>query len=145
VEFTGAYNHALDPKGRLTLPSSFRDELTRGGASPKFWLSLDRRSVTLAPAAVWREFFEKVRTLPRSDAKAEMVRRTIMATAFDCRTDHQGRALVPPQLRALVEIAREVTLVGAGDHVEIWDRAKWTDYFRQGHESLDVNTSSLPL
>lgn len=141
-EFTGTYNHGLDGKGRLTLPSAFRSQLD---GPAKFSLALDKNCIVIHPKPVWHEWLAKLKALPRSDARAESVKRVILSSSFDCEVDAQGRTVVPPRLRELVGIGREVALVGNLETVEIWDRGTWTAYFKEGHERLDANTNNLPL
>ncbi len=142
-EFTGTYHHALDTKGRLTLPASFRGQL--GDGPVKFSLALDKTSIVIHPKPVWMELLAKLKALPRSDARAESVKRVMLSTAFDCDVDAQGRTVVPPRLRDLAGIGREIALVGNIDSIEIWDRGVWTAYFKDGHEQLDANTKTLSL
>lgn len=144
VDLKGTYEHVLDPKGRLTLPVPFRDQLMKGGA-PTFSLALDSSSVVLMPPAIWRQFVERLGALRRTDERAERVRRFILSEAFDCHMDDQGRALLPPKLRAFAGIGREVTLAGGGDRVEIWDRARWRAYIKEGRETLVNDARDLDL
>jgi len=144
VDLKGTYEHLLDPKGRLTLPVPFREQLMRGG-TPTFSLALDSSSIVLMPPPVWRKFVAQLEALQRTNEKAERVRRQIMGAAFDCHMDDQGRALVPQQLRAYAGIGREVTLVGGGSRVEIWDRTAWRNYLRAGRESLVADARELDL
>lgn len=143
-EFTGTYNHGLDAKGRLTLPSAFREHLNET-ASAKFAIWLDKQCIAIYPLPVWKQFLAKLQSLPWTDARSESVKRVILSSAFNCEVDRQGRTVLPPHLRELVGIGREVTLVGKGQFVEIWDRAKWTEYFKRGHEQLEADASRLTL
>ncbi len=144
VDLKGTYEHLLDVKGRLTLPVPLREQLMHGGA-PTFSLALDSRNIVLMPPATWRQFVDRLNALRRTDEKAERVRRFILSEAFDCHMDEQGRALVPPKLRGFAGIGREVTLAGRGDAVEIWDRAAWRAYIREGRESLVADARELDL
>ncbi|MEK7474501.1 MAG: division/cell wall cluster transcriptional repressor MraZ [Candidatus Coatesbacteria bacterium] len=143
-EFTGTYNHGLDAKGRLTLPAAFREHLNETSAA-KFAIWLDKQCIAIYPLPVWRQFLAKLQSLPWTDARSESVKRVVLSSAFNCEVDKQGRTVLPPHLRELVGIGREVTLVGKGQFVEVWDRAKWADYFKRGHESLEADASRLTL
>ena len=94
---------------------------------------------------VWRKFLDVLNSLPKNDPGAREFKRTILATAFDCEVDRQGRVLVPLRLRGWAGITRDVTLVGAGETVEVWDRAAWEVYFKMGQEHLEPNAGKLPL
>jgi len=143
-EFSGAYDHALDPKGRLTLPAVFRRDINEKKRA-KFSICLDKKCLVIHPRPVWLKFMEVLNSLQKNDPEAREFKRTMLATAFDCEVDGQGRVLVPPSLRALAGITRDVTLIGNGETVEVWDRARWEEYFRLGQEHLELNARKLPL
>jgi len=143
-EFTGTYNHSLDLKGRLTLPASFRVHLNDEQA-PKFAPSFDKKCIVIYPLPVWLSLLDRIKALSKSDPSAVSVRRVILSMAFDCEVDRQGRVLVPLPLRSLTGIGRDVTVVGSLESAEIWDRGKWEEYFRQGHEQLEPNASRFTL
>ncbi len=142
--FTGMYDHALDPKGRLTLPSLYRDELANERRII-FAISPDKQCLAIHPESIWQEFLGNLRSLPRTVDGATSARRVILSTAFACEMDRQGRVLVPHQLRELAGITREVKVTGNLEVVEVWDRSRWEEYFRQGQEQLAVNASKLSL
>jgi len=142
-EFSGHYLHMLDPKGRLTLPSSFRDLLA---GEPRPMLALrPNRCLALYPGAEWETLLARLKTLPGTDQQALGVKRVLLATAYPCELDKQGRILLPPPLRALAAIERDVAVVGHQEIVEIWDRAAWNEYFRVMFEQYDHNAGKLPL
>jgi MraZ protein len=143
-DFTGNYNHTLDPKGRLTLPVVFREQLEQA-APAKYALALDTRCLVIYPLPVWRELRAKLDALPWNDPKAESVKRLLMSSAFNCEVDAQGRTLLPAHLRELAKIDREVSLVGKGKYVEVWDRTRWKEYSTRGQENLEDDASRLPL
>ena len=144
-KFTGRYYHALDPKGRLTLPSSFRTSLNHERQG-MFALSLDNnKCLAIYPLPVWDNLLERLKSLSKTDAQAASFTRVLLSTVFDCEVDRQGRVLVPPQLRELAGIERDVAVVGHLETVEVWDRTRWEEYFRQGLEQLSANASKLTL
>ncbi len=138
------YPHALDPKGRLTLPSSFREHLNSDQPG-MFALSLDKNCLDIYPMPAWRNFLERLKALPNTDAQVAKVKHVILSMAFPCEVDRQGRVLVPPKLRELAGIGRDVTVVGYLDTINVWDRARWEEYFKQGFEQLELNASKLSL
>ena len=142
--FQGMYDHSLDPKGRLTLPSSFRDQLNHE-REIVFAIGFDKTCLTIYPSSAWRAVLERLKALPRTDPEATSVKRVLSWTAFPSELDRQGRVLVPYQLRELVGITRDVKVAGAIECVEVWDRARWEEYFRQGADQLASNASKLPL
>lgn len=142
--FQGMYEHSLDPKGRLTLPAPFREQLN-DERQVVCALSLDKLCLEINPQSVWLGFLARLEALSKTDKKAVAVKRVLSWTAFPCELDRQGRVLVPHQLRGLVGIDREVKVAGAIRLVEVWDLGRWNEYFRQGHEQLAPNSSDLAL
>ncbi len=123
--FLGQYNHTLDDKGRITVPSRFRDELrgeivlTRG---------LDR-CLVLYPMAVWEELAQKVNALPITDPRGRALRRVFFADATNMVPDRQGRILVPDRLReyAGLDLNNEAVVVGLDRFLELWEPQRWTE------------------
>ena len=119
----GQFTYTLDDKGRLTIPSRFRDELpvnivvTRG---------LDR-CLTVYPIDVWKEISQKVTSLPYADPRGRTLRRVFFADAVDAELDKQGRVLIPDRLRehAGLDLSSEVLVVGLDRFIELWDPARW--------------------
>jgi MraZ protein len=121
--FLGQYTYTLDNKGRLTIPSRFREELsgrvvvTRG---------LDR-CLTVYPTDVWREIAQKVTALPITNPRGRSLRRIFFADAIDAELDGQGRILIPDRLRAIgdLELSSEVTIIGLDSFIELWNPSLW--------------------
>ncbi|MDO4343430.1 MAG: division/cell wall cluster transcriptional repressor MraZ [Eubacteriales bacterium] len=121
--FMGEYNHAIDTKGRLIIPSKFRDELgeefvvTKGLDGCLFVFSND----------AWREFEEKLRTLPLMNKSARQFARFFVAGATPCELDKQGRILLPATLREFAGLEKDVVLTGMLNRIEIWSKEKWSE------------------
>jgi len=126
--FLGEYEHSLDDRGRVTLPRKIRQEITgeevvlaRGFEGCIF--GFDKTS--------WEKEAGKHLDTPVTDEKGRQVRRYLFAGAEKVEVDKLGRILLPAQLKAHGSINKEVKVIGAGDHFEIWDTDKWTDYAPQ--------------
>lgn len=123
--FLGQYTYTLDDKGRVTIPSRFREELagriivTRG---------LDR-CLTIYPLPVWDEIAQKVNALPITDPRGRALRRVFFADAVDAEPDRQGRILIPDRLReyAGLELAAETVIVGLDRFLEVWTPERWEE------------------
>lgn len=123
--FLGEYDHALDDRGRLTIPRKIRQELgadevivSRGFDACIF--GFDRES--------WEREAAKQLEAPVTDEKAREVRRYMFAGAQKVEADKLGRILLPALLKEYAGITGDVMVVGAGDHFEIWDTTKWMRY-----------------
>jgi MraZ protein len=124
--FRGRFEHAIDDKGRLSIPAKFRDALTNSFAPPLYLtVSLDTESLVAYPFDEWRVLEAKIEALPAFDPKAQRFRRAFYAPAQECPLDRSGRVLVPPTLRDYAGLERNVVLAGIGKRFEIWDRDRY--------------------
>ncbi|MFY9176449.1 MAG: division/cell wall cluster transcriptional repressor MraZ [Clostridiales bacterium] len=122
--FIGEYQHILDPKGRVIMPSKFRD-----GLGDKFVVTkgLDH-CLFVYPQNEWQELERKLRTLPLTSKDARAFTRFFFAGATECELDKQGRILIPANLREYAELTKELVIIGVASRVEIWSKEKWDDY-----------------
>lgn len=119
--FMGEYKHTIDAKGRLIVPAKFRDLLGEVFVVTK---GLDGCLFAFADED-WKKLEEKLRALPLSDKAARKFSRFFLAGAGQVETDKQGRILIPGGLRTFAGLEKDVTLVGVGNRVEIWNSDKW--------------------
>jgi len=121
--FLGEHQHTIDPKGRIVLPSRFREDLSKGCFITK---GLDRCLFVFTPAQ-WELEVERIRSLPRTDRRLRNYSRVFFAGAIDQKPDKQGRIQIPAALRDYAGLDKEVCVVGVGERVEIWDAVTWQD------------------
>lgn len=121
--FMGEYNHTLDAKGRLIVPSKFREQLGDEFVVTK---GLDG-CLFVYPLSEWSKIEEKFRDIPLTTKDARKFARFFFAGAASCELDKQGRALIPNVLREYASIGKEVVSVGVLNRVEIWDKDKWQE------------------
>ena len=119
--FMGEYNHTVDAKGRLIMPSKFREQLgdlfvVTAGLDGCLYVYADEE---------WKAFEEKLYALPVSNPSARKFSRYFLASACTCEVDKQGRILLPAKLREMAHLKKDVVLAGVGSHIEIWDKAQW--------------------
>ena len=121
--FKGEYNHTVDTKGRLIVPSKFREALGEMFVVTK---GLDG-CLFVYPNEEWQNIEEKFREIPLTTKDARKFSRFFFAGAADCEVDKQGRILLPSVLREFAAIQKEVVLVGVLNRIEIWSRERWLD------------------
>lgn len=121
--FMGEYNHTIDAKGRLIMPSKFREALGDEFVVTK---GLDG-CLFVYPNKEWQAFEEKLRTLPLTNKNARQFSRFFLAGAATCEVDKQGRILLPGVLREFAELEKDVVLVGVLSRIEIWSKDKWLE------------------
>ena len=114
----GLYNHVLDGKGRISIPSRIRSEL-----GDTFYITISTEQCLNAYSQeTWNGLRERVRALPQIKQKKM---RPLFAHAASCEIDAQGRVLLPQHLRSFAKLERAVTIVGNGDCAEFWDSETW--------------------
>ncbi len=131
---SGAYEHTLDDKGRVSLPSKHRNEL---GNMLVLWPGLDGQ-INVYPMSAWHEVAQRVASQNQALRAVRDLTR-ILYTASECQVDRQGRILIPPSLRALAALDSDVVILGVNDHVEIWSQARWQEVWgRLGSEGSEI-------
>jgi len=119
--FMGEYNHTVDAKGRLIVPSKFREQLGDEFVVTK---GLDG-CLFVYENTEWRILEEKLKNLPLTNANARKITRFFLAGASQCEVDKQGRILLPAVLREFAKIDKEAVMVGVGNRIEIWSKESW--------------------
>lgn len=118
----GEYQHNIDLKGRVIVPSKFREDL---GECFYVTKGLDGCLFVLSPEG-WGKLQEKVSAMPVS--KARGLQRFFFSGAAEAIPDKQGRILLPQNLRTYAGLSKDVTFIGASSRAEIWDTAKWNEF-----------------
>lgn len=121
--FKGEYNHTLDAKGRLIVPSKFRELLGDEFVVAK---GLDG-CLFVYPSEEWQAIEERFRSAPQGTKDVRKFMRTFFAGAVDCEVDKQGRILLPEKLRQHAGLEKDVVLAGVFNHIEIWSQERWED------------------
>ena len=116
--FLGSYTHALDDKGRVSLPAPFR----RGADEQRFvLLQVYPPSLSLYPESAWREVETRLKNLLRDQPESRSWVMRVLSNATEVSPDSQGRILIPSGLRSAAGLGGQVLLVGMIDKVELWD------------------------
>ncbi|MCI8326898.1 MAG: division/cell wall cluster transcriptional repressor MraZ [Lachnospiraceae bacterium] len=121
--FMGEYNHTIDAKGRMIVPSKFREQLGNEFVVTK---GLDG-CLFVYPTEEWHNIEEKFRNVPLTTKDARKFSRFFFAGAATCEVDKQGRILLPPILREFADIQKDVVSVGVLNRIEIWSKDRWID------------------
>ena len=121
--FMGEYNHTIDAKGRLIVPSKFREQLGDGFVVTK---GLDG-CLFVYPNEEWATIEEKFKSIPLTTKDAMKFSRFFFAGAASCELDKQGRILLPHSLREYAGLQKDVVLAGVLGRIEIWDQGRWQD------------------
>ena len=131
--FIGEYNHTIDSKGRLIVPSKFREALGDEFVVTK---GLDG-CLFVYPMEEWTAFTDKLKDLPLTKKDARQFSRFFLAGAASCEVDKQGRILIPSVLREFAGLEKDAVLVGVSSRIEIWSRSNWEKISDVDIEDMD--------
>lgn len=137
--FIGEYHHSIDDKGRLIIPSKFREELgnnfiiTRGIENCLFVYSLDS----------WNEIVRKIESLPFTKKDARTFARFFLSGASEAEFDKQGRINITSPLISYAKITKECIVIGTGDRLEIWSEELWNEFFTSAKDSMSDIAENL--
>ena len=121
--FMGEYSHTIDTKGRLIIPSKFREELGETFVVTK---GLDGCLFVFSDEE-WKAFEIKLKSLPLTNKNVRQFARFFVAGATPCELDKQGRILLPATLREFAGLEKDVVLTGMLNRIEIWSKEKWNE------------------
>jgi len=131
--FYGEYQHTVDAKGRVIIPSRFRE-----GLGERFILTKGLDDCLFAYSSEeWSNLESKLKTLPLTSKDARAFIRFFFSGAAECEVDKQGRILIPTNLRDYAGLDKDVYIIGVSTRVEIWDRTKWESYSNNEDLSAD--------
>lgn len=131
VMFMGEYQHSLDPKSRLIVPSKFREGLGQNFVITK---GLDN-CLFVYPMDEWLVIEKKLKSLPFTKADARAFVRFFFSGANECELDKQGRMLLPSNLREYAKLDKDVVIIGVSSRIEIWSKEVWENYSQ--NEEMD--------
>jgi MraZ protein len=126
--FRGANQVTLDAKGRLAMPTRYRERLVER-SNGRLVATVDRsdRCLLIYPLPEWEEIELKLRALPSLNPVARRLQRLMIGHAADLELDSSGRILIPPGLREYAGLQRDAMLVGQGNKFELWDEGLWNE------------------
>lgn len=131
--FMGEYRHNADAKGRIIIPARFREEL---GDSIVCTKGLDG-CITVYTLEQWASILEGLKKLPNTKKESRMYIHMVTARAAQCDFDVQGRILLPAPLIEEAMIEKECVVIGVNDHVEIWSKVRWDEYYTKASLSFE--------
>jgi len=134
--FRGANNLSLDVKGRLTLPTRYRQDII-DMCDGNMVITVDPdMCLLLYPREEWLVIEQKIAALPTLNKQSRILQRFLIGHATDVEMDKNGRLLLPPTLRTFAKLDKQIMLVGQGKKFEIWDELRWTQNTQQWMEEI---------
>ncbi len=143
--FRGSFEHTVDSKGRVSVPSKFRD-IIADRYEGRLVLAMDfDQCLTVYPLEEWEKLEEKIKTLPMMKQEVKDFMRFVFSSATECELDKQGRILIPPVHRDRAGISKNVMLVGIMTKIEIWDAKTWEARNSQNSDKIGEALAALGL
>ena len=137
--FMGEYHHSLDEKGRIIIPSRFREEL---GESFVLTRGLEN-CLFVYPLVEWNKIVERLKKLPFTKKDARNFTRFFLSGATIVELDKQGRINITSPLINYASLEKECVIVGVNDRIEIWSKEKWKNFFDENSENLSDIAENL--
>ena len=141
--FYGEYEHTIDRKGRLIIPSRFRAVLKEHYTDRLVATRGLDHCLFLFPEDEWRTQESRFRSLSFTKAEARRFNRLFFSGAAELTFDRQGRVLIPPYLKEYAGIKRDVLVVGISNRIEIWDKEEWKKFYEQNKETYEQIAEKL--
>lgn len=124
--FRGINTLTVDTKGRLTIPTRYRDSLVVGEHAPLVvTIDTEETCLLLYPSAQWQIIENNLQKLPSFNAAARRIQRLLIGHATDVDLDANGRVLLPPVLRGYAQLEKDVVMIGQGNKFELWNKEQW--------------------
>lgn len=147
--FRGLNAIQIDDKGRLAIPTRYRDRLQKdAGGQMILTIDTEARCLLLYPEPAWESIEHKIEALPSFNPVARRIQRLLIGHATEVELDSHGRILLPSPLREYAELEKAVMLVGQGKKFEIWDEAHWlhsrTLWLEESLHLQSIKGESLP-
>lgn len=134
--FRGRFEHTIDPKGRISIPSRFREVLRERYDERLIVTNLDGCLVAY-PFKEWEVLEQKASQLSMFKKEVKAFLRFFYSGATECPIDKLGRILIPPVLRDYAKLEKEVVLVGALKKIEMWSKGRWDRVIAKSPEDFD--------
>ena len=132
--FMGEFTCKVDNKGRMMLPSKFRDEL--GEQEFVITRGLDN-CIDLFPIEEWKNIEDKLKKLQTTNSEHRAYQRFVMSAATKTEFDNQGRLNIPTSLMEHAQIDKKIIVTGMNDKIEIWSEESWKKYIQNTGESIE--------
>lgn len=137
--FMGEFQHSIDTKGRLIVPSKLRDKL-----GEKFIVTRGLDGCLFGyPLSEWEKLETKLNEMPLAKKDARTFVRFFYSAATECEIDKQGRINIPNTLRAHADLTKNCVITGVANRIEIWDEGRWAAFSAVAEESFDEIAESM--
>jgi MraZ protein len=140
--FRGRFEHTIDGKGRISIPSKFREILSKKYEDRVVVTNFDHCLIAF-PEEEWSMLEQKAGSFSLMRKETSAFFRFFYSSAADCVIDKQGRLLIPQTLREYASLQKDVVLVGEGKRIEIFAKERWLEEARKAEEDFDKIRDTL--
>lgn len=137
--FFGRFNHSLDDKGRLVIPSKMREQFSRLIYIMKGYDG----ALAIYKEQEFLKLVEQAEKLDFNKKNTRFYLRSQLASTCELELDKQGRVQIPTQLLNQYKIGKDVIIIGVGDHIEVWDKAIYEKYENEANENFEEIAENL--
>lgn len=141
--FYGEHDHTIDRKGRLIIPSKFREAMKEHYVDTLVVTRGLDQCLFLFPEDEWKAQEQRFRSMPFTKAQARQFNRLYFSGAVELACDRQGRILIPPYLKEFAGIQRDVVLVGVSSRIEIWAKERWRTFYESAKGTFEEIAEKL--
>ncbi len=146
--FRGEHSLSMDPKGRVAVPSRYRERLAEScGGKLVVTISLLERCLVVYPFPDWQTIEDDLRELPALDKKAQAISHLLIGHASECEMDSHGRLLIPQTLREFAGLDKQIKMLGQVRKFELWADTAWAarrdELLGQVHDMLEEPSEAL--
>ena len=137
--FFGSFEHSLDEKNRLLIPSRLRGQI----GSKLFIMKGYEGSLALYPEEGFQKHLKKLESLPFESKISRDIERISLSSVFELDVDKVNRIQIPTALINKYGITKDVVVVGVIDHIEVWSKAKWEQYLKDNEAEFESKSEEL--
>jgi MraZ protein len=135
--FYGEYEHTIDKKGRIIIPSKFRDFFKEYSIEKLYVTRGLDRCLFMFTEDEWKSQESKFKAVPFTKSEARKFNRLYFSGAVQIEFDKQGRILLPKYLKDFCDIKRDVVIIGVSNRIEIWSKEIWQEYYKASKGSFE--------
>ncbi len=143
--FYGEHEHTIDKKGRLIIPSKFRDSFKEYDIEKLYITRGLDKCLFMFTENEWKTQESKFKAMSFTKPEARKFNRLYFSGAAQIECDKQGRILIPKYLKDYAAIKRDVVIIGVSNRIEVWSKDSWSEYYSGSKESFEDVAQSLML
>ncbi len=141
--FYGEYSHSIDRKGRLILPSRFRDIAKESGIDRFFVTRGLDKCLFMFSEEEWKSQEQKFKGMPFTKQEARNFNRLFFSGAVEVIPDRQGRFIIPAYLKDFAAIKRDAVIIGVSNRIEIWDNELWRGFHEASSGTFEKTAENI--